>query len=97
LGPGGAVSHRSAGWNTPFELLTLATLLTSALLAGLIAPIGVLVLLTRGVLAALLAAMTLIVLPTLLAALMLLVLILVHLCLLEICRNCPRPEVNQPM
>jgi hypothetical protein len=58
-----------------------------------------LVLLTRGVLAALLAAMTLIVLTALLAtlmlaALMLLILVLVHRCLLEICGISPRPEIE---
>jgi hypothetical protein len=63
--------------------------LSAALLSGLIATIGVLILLTRGVLAALLAAVTLIVLAALLTALMLatlvlLVLILVHQCLLGV-------------
>jgi hypothetical protein len=79
------VAHCATGIERPLKLLALATLLSAALLSGLIPTIGVLILLTRGVLATLLAAVTLIVLAALLlATLVLLVLILVHQCLLGV-------------
>jgi hypothetical protein len=83
------VAHCATGIERRLKLLALATLLSAALLSGLIPTIGVLILLPRGVLATLLAAVTLIVLAVLLTALMLatlvlLVLILVHRCLLGV-------------
>jgi hypothetical protein len=79
------VAHCATGIERPLRLFALATLLSGALLSGLIPTIGVLILLTRGVLATLLAAVTLIVLAALLlATLVLLVLILVHQYLLGV-------------
>jgi hypothetical protein len=74
------------GRRNPRGSLPLATLLSAALLSRLVTAIGILILLAGGVLAALLAALTLIVLAALLTALMLatlvlLILILVHRCL----------------
>jgi hypothetical protein len=54
------VAHCATGIERPLKLLALATLLSAALLSGLIPTIGVLILLTRGVLATLLAAVTLV-------------------------------------